>query len=65
MAFDNNSYQSDYKRQNYDRLNILVPRGRGKEIKKEAARRGISVSQLIIQALESYCELDLSKVNGE
>lgn len=65
MAFDNNSYQADYKRQNYDRLNILVPRGRGKSIKAEAGKRGISVSQLVVQALEAHCKLDLSKADGE
>lgn len=65
MAFDKISYNNEYTRQNYDVIRATVPKGRGKEIKDFARLQGISVSQLIIDALESYCKLDLSKPNGE
>ena len=64
MAFDNNSYQADYKRQNYDVIRALVPKGRGKDIKAYAQAQGKSVSQVIVEALENHCKLDLSKPHG-
>lgn len=64
MAFDSNAYKTDFQRQNYDRVVALVPKGRGKEIKDFAAVQGKSVSQLIVEALENYYKLDLSKADG-
>lgn len=61
MAFDNNSYQAEYKRQNYDIVRALVPKGKGKVLKDYAKAQGKSVSQVIIEALETACKLDLSK----
>ena len=65
VAFDNNVYQAEYKRQNYDIVRALVPRGRGKDIKAFAKSQGKSVSQIIVDALESTYGLDLSKLDGE
>lgn len=64
MAFDHNSYQADYKRENYDVIRALIPKGKGKVIKDYAKAKGVSVSQLIVDSLESHCKLDLSKGNG-
>lgn len=64
MAFDANQYIADFKRNNYDQIGILVPKGRKKTIKDCAAREGISVSQLVIKALEECYKLDLSKADG-
>lgn len=64
MAFDMNAYQKDYQRQNYDRVVALVPKGRGKDIKALAIAQGKSVSQVIVEAMEAYWRLDLSKVDG-
>lgn len=61
MAYDKAAYNQQYTKDNYDKLQTYVPRGRKADIKAAAERRGVSVSQLVIQALESYCkELDLS-----
>ena len=61
MAYDKIAYNQQYNKDNYDKLQTYVPKGRKAAIKASAAQRGMSVSQLIIQALESYCkELDLS-----
>lgn len=61
MAYDKVAYNQQYTKDNYDKLQTYVPRGRKADIKAAAERRGVSVSQLVIQALESYCkELDLS-----
>lgn len=64
MAFDQNSYQPKYQKQNYDRLIALVPKGKGEEVKAFAETKGISVSRLIIDALEELYKLDLSRRNG-
>lgn len=61
MAFDKNRYDADYKRANYDHIQIMVPKGCRDDIKAEASRRGMSVSQLIIRALEAQYGLDLIK----
>lgn len=61
MAFDATGYKSEYAKQNYDRLLLTIPKGRKAELKAEADIRGISINQLIIDALEHYYRLDLSK----
>lgn len=64
MAFNKVQYDNDYTRQNYDVIRALVPKGRNKDIKALAASQGKSVSQLIVEALEGYYHIDLSKPNG-
>jgi len=61
MAFDNNSYQTEYKRQHYDTIRALVPKGRGNAVKALAKEQGKSVSQVIVEALEGYWKIDLSE----
>lgn len=61
MAFDNNSYQADYKRQNYDVIRALIPKGKKQVLQKYAKEQGKSVSQIVVEALEGHCKLDLSK----
>ncbi len=61
MAYDKVAYNQQYTKDNYDKLQTYVPKGRKADIKAAAERRGVSVSTLVAQALESYCkELDLS-----
>lgn len=64
MAFDSNAYKTDFQRQNYDRIVALIPKGKGKEIKAFAQAHGKSVSQIIVEALEEYYGIDLSKPDG-
>lgn len=64
MAFDQIGYIADYNKQNYDVIRATVPKGRGKEIKDFARLQGVSVSQLIVNALETCYKLDLSKADG-
>lgn len=61
MAFDQNRYISDFKKENYDQMAFLVPKGKRKIIKDFANKQGLSISQLVIQALEEQYKLDLSK----
>lgn len=59
--FDKNKYETEYKRQNYDRLTVMVPKGKGDILKEYAMVRGTTVSKLIVEALEMYYLIDLSK----
>lgn len=61
MAFDKNSYDNAFKRQAYDRVTVLVPKGKHQDLKDLAEREGKSVSALIVDAVESKYNLDLSK----
>lgn len=65
MAFDQIHYIAEYNKSNYDVIRALVPKGRGKDVKAYAKAQGKSVSQVIVEALEAHCKLDLSKGDGE
>lgn len=45
-------YVNDYKRDNYDRINLLVPKGEKDEIKARADRNGESVNAYINRLLD-------------
>lgn len=51
MAWTNqerNRYQEDYKRENYDIIKVLTPKGTRERLKAEATRRGMqSVNALL------------------
>ena len=61
MAFDQNQYINDWKRRNYDEVHVLIPKGKKETIKKMAKEKGLSVSRFIVEALENYYYIDLSK----
>ena len=65
MAYDKYTYNNDFTRENYNRMTFLVPKGKGAVVKGEAQKRGVSVSQLVVDALEKAYGLDLSKRSGE
>lgn len=68
MAFDSTKYKDDYARENYDRVTFKIPKGKKALLQKVAQERNItdnkgliSVSRLIIEAIEqTYC-IDLSR----
>lgn len=49
QAFD---YINQYKREKYDRINLLLPLGRKDVIKRIAADRGLSVNAFINAAID-------------
>lgn len=61
MAFDPIGYKNQFRSENYDAVQFYVPKGKRNEIKKRAKELGISVSELIVRALEKQYLLDLSK----
>lgn len=61
MAFDQQKYIREFTKENYDRIEFLVPKGRKNEVKQFAKLRGKSVTELVVEALESYYRINLSK----
>lgn len=61
MAFDETAYKNEFARQTYDRLSLVVPKGKKAVLKAYAEKKGISVNALIAQAIEEYTGIPLSK----
>ena len=45
---------SRYRSKHYDHISVTVPKGERDRYKSLAARLGLSVNQLFVQAVESY-----------
>lgn len=50
--FNQIAYQNDYKREKYDRMELLLPKGREEILKKKAKAAGVSMSEYINSLLE-------------
>ena len=61
MSFDQQKYIDEYKKSNYDRVTVFVPKGKKQVIVKCAESKGCSTSQLVVEALENQYKLGLSK----
>lgn len=53
-------YIAEYKRENYDRVAFLVPKGKKQVIKAYADQHGESMAKIIIAALEQCYGLNLT-----
>ena len=67
MAYDEKKYKAQFLKENYDRIIITVPKGQREKLRKLATdldirdNKGlISVTRLIINALEKTYKIDLS-----
>ena len=45
--FDEVKNKNDFNKQNYDRINLMVPKGKRDELKELAKEAGISVNEYI------------------
>ena len=54
-----------YMQKSYDRLNVLVTKGRREEIKAAAAAVGESMNQYIVTAINQRMEQDKQKEAGD
>jgi predicted DNA binding CopG/RHH family protein len=52
-GFNQISYQNDFIKKNYDRINLTVPKGKKEVIKKRADSLGKSVNEYINQLIDS------------
>ena len=50
--FDQIKYQNEYKRKNYDQINLVLPKGEKAIIKEKAATAGQSVNEFIYSAIK-------------
>lgn len=48
---NNNAYMEEYKKQHYDRINILLPKGSKKALQEYAKANDKSVNKLILDLL--------------
>lgn len=67
VSATNNSrgqYINQYKRDHYDILRISVPRGFKAVLQREAKRRNVSATNMILQALSQQFGIDVSSTNS-
>lgn len=66
MPFDQNKYNSEYTKNNYDTVRFIVPKGKKEALQVIADREGKSLTALIIECLEDCLAIDLhSKPNND
>ena len=56
MAFDQIKYSNAYNKENYDKVQIMVPKGEKESWKALAKEQGISMSEMIRRAVADYFE---------
>lgn len=52
--FNQIKYQNDFKRDKYDSINLIMPKGRKSEVKNAAKAAGQSMSEYINRAIEAW-----------
>lgn len=57
--FDKMKYDVKYVQQNYDQILFKVPKGCKEILKDIALDKGTSVTQIVVEALENYYDIDL------
>jgi predicted DNA binding CopG/RHH family protein len=57
--FDSVKYRNDFIRNNYDRINLTVPKGKKEAIKKRADSLGKSVNEYINRLIDSDMQSDV------
>lgn len=60
MAFDKSAYTDGYTKEHYDIVRAWLPKGKKDTVKAIAAERGLTVSQVIVRAIEETYNVDLS-----
>lgn len=50
--FNQIEYQNNYKREKYDKIEVIVPKGEKERIKTAAKEAGLSVSAFIYKAVQ-------------
>lgn len=57
--FNQIKYNNEFNRANYDRISLMLPKGKKEELKQVAQDRGLkSVNALIIAAIEKFIKSD-------
>ena len=61
MAFDQNKYQAEWAKENYDKIYLKVPKGKRDELRALAKDNGMSMNRLFIEAVEDKYLISLTK----
>lgn len=56
MAFDKAKYDVSHKKEHYDQLKIVIPKGKKEELKGMASRQGKEMSRFVRDALYYYMD---------
>lgn len=59
MQFDKRAYDAEFQRRAYDDIRLRVPKGCKAVLQQIADDNGLSVTRLIIEALEDRYNIDL------
>lgn len=60
-----NKSKNDWNKKTYDRIMLQVPKGKREELKSFADNAGLSVNDLIKQAIQEKTGIDLKRKIGE
>lgn len=52
MGKTSSAVKNRYNEKAYDRINLVVPKGKKEQIKEHAERKGISTNAFIVKAIE-------------
>ena len=52
--FNASKYRNDFIKQNYDRVNLTLPKGKKEQVKAAAAAAGMSLNEFINAAVDAY-----------
>lgn len=55
-----NDYKTQYNKDNYDYIRATIPHGKRAILHDYAAAHGVSISQVIVNAVETVTGLDLT-----
>lgn len=58
MAFNQNKYNNNFAKHNYDNLKLILPKGKKEELKDYAKCNDISLAGLIKKAITKYSGIE-------
>ncbi len=50
--FDQIAYQNEYNKENYDRVTVMLPKGRKEQLREHAKEKGLSLNALISELIK-------------
>lgn len=64
MGFDQNKYTNEFKKEHYDRITVLVPKGTKARWKAAAQRRGKSLSAYVFDLVKKDIQTHFPDLNN-
>lgn len=60
MAFNKVQYDNEWRKANKDRFTVEIPKGKKRILKELADQQKRPVSEIVIEALEAYYQINLT-----